>query len=394
MHQRNGQLFFAPTDLSRFLACRRLTTLSRGVALGELSPPHVFEDPRREALAEAGRVHEGAILERYRAEGRTVETIDSAGGFAPRGERTLTAMRRGVEVIYQGQLGNGSWSGYPDFLVRVPGRSDLGDWSYEVVDAKLAAAAKADAVLQIAVYSRLLEQAQGAAPEAMVLALGDGEVERFRVPDFAAFERALRKRFEEHCTEPAEPYPEPVELCPRCDWNHVCKDRRHEDDHLSLVAGATRHQRERLERRGIRTLAGLARLPLPMDPPLAGVQAASLERIHRQAKAQLTGREQGRPFHDLTDPPEAGRGLLALPEPSGGDLFFDIESSRPGADHALEYLFGFVESRRPLRRSLGFRPRPTSAARSKNFMDLVEERIGSVFPNSTSTTTAATRPVR
>ena len=374
MHKRNDQLLFSPTDLSRFLACRRLTSLSRGVALGELSAPRVFDDPRREALAEAGRVHEGAILERYRAEGRTVETIAPGGGFAPRGERTLAAMRRGVEVIYQGRLGNGSWSGYPDFLVRVAQASALGDWSYEVVDAKLAAAAKADAVLQIAVYSRLLEQAQGAAPEAMVLALGNGEVERFRVPDFAAFERALRKRFEEHCTEPADTYPEPVQLCPRCDWNHVCKDRRHEDDHLSLVAGATRHQRERLERRGIRTLAGLARLTLPMDPPLAGVQPASLDRIQRQASAQLTGREQGQPFHELIDPPEAGRGLLALPEPSGGDLFFDIESSRPGADDALEYLFGFVNRDGRYDGHWAF-DRDGERRTFEDFMDLVEERI-------------------
>ena len=374
MHERSSQLFFAPTDLSRFLSCRHLTSLSRGVALGELSRPRVFEDPRRDALAEAGRVHEAAIFERYRTEGFTTETIDPSTGPTERKERTLEAMRRGVETIYQGRLGGGKWNGYPDFLIRVPRASALGDWSYEVVDAKLAAAAKADAVLQIAVYSRLLEQAQGAAPEAMVLALGNGEVERFRVPDFAAFERALRKRFEEHCTEPADTYPEPVQLCPRCDWNHVCKDRRHEDDHLSLVAGATRHQRERLERRGIRTLAGLARLTLPMDPPLAGVQPASLERIQRQASAQLTGREQGRPFHELIDPPEAGRGLLALPEPSGGDLFFDIESSRPGADDALEYLFGFVNRDGRYDDHWAF-DRDGERRTFEDFMDLVEERI-------------------
>ena len=374
MHERSGQLFFAPTDLSRFLSCRHLTSLSRGVALGELSRPRVFEDPRRDALAEAGRVHEAAIFERYRTEGFTTETIDPSTGPTERKERTLEAMRRGVETIYQGRLGGGKWNGYPDFLIRVPRASALGDWSYEVVDAKLAAAAKADAVLQIAVYSRLLEQAQGAAPEAMVLALGNGEVERFRVPDFAAFERALRKRFEEHCTEPADTYPEPVQLCPRCDWNHVCKDRRHEDDHLSLVAGATRHQRERLERRGIRTLAGLARLTLPMDPPLAGVQPASLERIQRQASAQLTGREQGRPFHELIDPPEAGRGLLALPEPSGGDLFCDIESSRPGADDALEYLFGFVNRDGRYDDHWAF-DRDGERRTFEDFMDLVEERI-------------------
>ena len=206
MRARNGKLSFAPTDLSRFLACRHLTSLERSVKLGETSPPPVFEDPRRDALAEAGREHETRMLERYRIEGHTIETIGASGGFAERNERTLDAMRRGTEVIHQGRLGRGKWGGYPDFLVRIPRPSGLGDWSYEVVDAKLATVAKADAVLQIAVYSWLLERAQGTAPVEMHLALGGaGDMEPFRVADFAAFERALRRQFEDHCADPGRP---------------------------------------------------------------------------------------------------------------------------------------------------------------------------------------------
>lgn len=343
MRAGTGGLQFAPTDLSRFLSCRHLTSLSRSLALGEVPPPHVFEDPRRETLAEAGREHEARILQRYRGEDRAIETIGDSHGFAERRDRTLEAMQRGVDVIYQGRLVRGRWSGYPDFLVRVSQPSNLGAWSYEVVDAKLATNPQAAAVLQVAVYSRLLEEVQGVAPVMMRLVLGTGEVEPLRVAEFAAFERALRARFDDHCADPAETYPEPVDLCPRCDWNYACQERRRADDHLSLVAGASRHQRQRLEKRGVTTLASLAGLALPMDPPLESVQPASLDRIWRQANAQLSGRRLGRPFHELLKPPEKGRGLLALPEPSEGDLFFDIESSRPTADGGLEYLFGFVD---------------------------------------------------
>ena len=374
MRQRDGKLFFAPTDLSRFLACRHLTSLERGVRLGERSPPLIFEDPRRDALAEAGQEHEALVLEQYRIERHTVETVGASGGFAQETERTLDAMRRGVQVIYQGMLGRGKWGGYPDFLVRAPRPSALGDWSYEVVDAKLATAAKADAVLQIAVYSWLLERVQGTAPVEMHLALGGaGELEPFRVADFAAFERALRRQFEGHCADPGPTYPEPVDLCPRCDWNQVCRDQRRADDHLSLVAGASRHQRRRLEDRGITTLAALGGVALPLDPPLDGVQPASLQRIHRQAKAQLTGRELGRPFRELTAPPEEGRGLLALPEPSEGDLFFDIESSRPTADAGLEYLFGFVDRDGDHDDRWAF-DRGGEREVFESFMDLVAER--------------------
>ena len=56
-------------------------------------------------------MHEAAIFERYRTEGFTTETIDPSTGPTDRKERTLEAMRRGVETIYQGRLGGGKWNG-------------------------------------------------------------------------------------------------------------------------------------------------------------------------------------------------------------------------------------------------------------------------------------------
>src|SRR3712207_8707946 len=52
------------------------------------------------------------------------------------------------------------------------------------------------------------------------------------------------------------PYPtlfrSPVEHCAYCDWWARCRDRRRDDDHLSLVAFLTRAQAVRLEEAGIR----------------------------------------------------------------------------------------------------------------------------------------------
>ena len=391
MHLSDGRLTFAATDLSRFLACRHLTTLSVEEAFGRAKRPDSDADPYQKALADAGKAHERAILDGYRSEGRTVAEISETLGRAERRDRTLDAMREGVDVIWQGWLKAGIWTGYPDFLVRTTRKSTLGDWSYEVEDAKLATRAKADAVLQIAVYSWLLREAQGAPPEEMHLVLGGGgERESFRVADFAAFERVLRAELEAHCAASPPTYPEPVALCQHCDWNPRCQRQWRADDHLSLVAGAARHQRTRLEEQEVHTLAALARLELPL-PKLEGVQPASLARIQRQAAAQLTGREQGRPFHELVLPPEAGRGLLRLPEPSAGDLFFDLESSRPGLPEmagelddagdsgatrdtdALEYLFGFVDREGSYVERWAF-DRGEERRVFEWFMDLVAER--------------------
>lgn len=379
MRYADGRLAFSATDLSRHLSCNHLTGLRREVALGARESPTPYDDPRADVLKRHGIDHEKRLLERFAEEGRTVETIvpaetplwhEDRAAAAP---RTLQAMRQGADVIYQGRLEDedGRWSGYPDFLLRVDTPSALGDWSYEVLDAKLARSAKAEALLQLLLYSDLLAQAQGLAPERMHLALGgrgDGEAAddpapsglaspsaaplpaaqtpSFRVVEYAAYYRAVRRRFEEHIAAPPETYPEPVDHCVMCDWKQSCADRRRADDHLSLVAGITRGQRRRLVERDVKTMADLAALRLPAVPRIDGVADGALTRIREQARVQDEARRAGRRIYELIppdQPDEPGRGLAALPAPSDGDFFFDLEGAAFATDNGLEYLFGVTD---------------------------------------------------
>ena len=73
--------------------------------------------------------------------------------MTPGRDATLSAMRDGAHVIYQAVLFDGRRLGYADFLRRVEQNSNLGSWSYEVWDTKLARHAKASAVLQLCMYS-------------------------------------------------------------------------------------------------------------------------------------------------------------------------------------------------------------------------------------------------
>ena len=354
MRYEGGRLAFAATDLSSHLACVHLTGLRRAVARGELARPTPYDDPRADVLRRRGIEHEQRLLQRFGAEGRTVETVISAGvpfaqqDRAAAAARTVDAMRRGAGVVYQGRLedGDGRWSGYPDFLIRVERPSSLGGWSYEVVDAKLAREARGTAVLQLLLYSDLLQRVQGVEPESMHLALGGGEGRvdaSFRVAEYAAYYRAVRRRFEAHADAPSATYPEPVEHCAICDWSRSCADRRRADDHLSLVAGITRGQRRRLVERDVTTMAALGAPGLPVAPPVDGVGSAALARIRDQARVQVQARRQGRRIHELITPVEADRGLAALPAPSAGDVFFDIEGDAFAGDGGLEYLFGTVD---------------------------------------------------
>ena len=354
MRNADGRLAFSATDLSRHLSCGHLTSLRRAVALGEIDPPPPYDDSRADVLRQRGIEHEQRLLEQFATDGRTAETITATDApFSERdpeeaATRTREAMRRGADVIYQRRLEDDDrrWSGYPDFLLRVDRQSALGDWSYEVLDAKLARSAKGEALLQLLLYSDLLTRVQEIAPEWMRLALGggDGRVEAgFRVVEYAAYYRAVRRRFEAHAGTPPETYPDPVDHCTICDWKQSCAEQRRADDHLPLVAGITCGQRRRLVARDVATMADLAVLGLPAVPRIDGVGDGALARIREQARVQDQARRERWRIHELITPVEADKGLAALPEPSAGDVFFDLEGDAFAADDGLEYLFGVAD---------------------------------------------------
>jgi uncharacterized protein len=171
-------LLLSATDLARFSGCAQRTWLDRLKALGLAEPDH-FPDPRLDLLRERGLEHERSLLEGFEREGKRVVRFEPLAkeercpeGYARRAAETLEAMRAGPDVIHQGTLFHGRWLGFPDFLIRVERPSELGGWSYEVADAKLAREAKAAAVLQTCAYSEMLARVQGREPERMYLWLG------------------------------------------------------------------------------------------------------------------------------------------------------------------------------------------------------------------------------
>ena len=360
-----GRVRLSASDVANFLACRRLTQLDLARARGELRPPREFDVGFAE-LVRRGEVHERGVLERFRADGLDVVDVSGAENFGGGARATAEAIRGGAGVIFQGTLTGGGPGaplfGRPDFLVRADllpapdGEPRPG--GYEVVDAKLARSAKARAVLQTAFYSHLLAGLQGAngfEPRWMHLALGNGDFVPFKVNEFAAYERQTRRLLEDAIgTDPAaEVYPEPVEHCAICRWRDACRDRRRADDDLSLVAGMPAGQRRALKDAGTATRRGFA--GLDALPWLDRVSPGSLERSQRQARLQVASEDEGVIRYELLAPERdsggalvANRGLLALPEPADGDLFFDIEGARyyseDGREFGLQYLFGVVDT--------------------------------------------------
>ena len=357
-------LAYSATDLVGFLECEHLTSLERAALSGHLVRP-VRTDPVLDRIAQRGQLHEERFLESLLSDGLRVVKLELDPDL-PRGERlargrdeTRNAMRTGVDVIYQAVLFDGRRLGFADFLRRVEEPSDLGNWSYEVWDTKLARHAKASAVLQLCMYSDLLGDYQGLAPSAMHLALGGvrGETVSFRVADYAAYYRMVAREFE-GVLEAAPAYPpvtapQPVEHCGVCRWSERCRAQWRAEDDLSLVAGVTSRQRTALREIDVSTRTALAEPTQPLPERLDRIGREALQRIHAQASIQVRGDQAGAVLSELIPPSRdregqlvPNQGLLMLPLPSPGDLFFDMEGDPFFSSHevdGIEYLFGVIE---------------------------------------------------
>jgi uncharacterized protein len=134
-------------------------------------------------VQEAGLQHEESYREKLAIDGTLVE-ISSDGSLADRAKSTIAAMESGASAIFQAAFLQAPWHGFADFLIRVEEASDLGGWSYEPVDTKLARSAKANHIVQLGLYAQMIGEIQGRMPRRVHVELGDGRRESFRLVDF------------------------------------------------------------------------------------------------------------------------------------------------------------------------------------------------------------------
>ncbi|MFN8888088.1 MAG: TM0106 family RecB-like putative nuclease, partial [Cyclobacteriaceae bacterium] len=281
MKYNKTQLQKSASDLSNYLGCKHLSRLDLSVAMGERKAPD-WQDPASAILAQRGQEHEDAYVKFIKDKGHSV--VDLIGQPT---EATVAAMKNGADVITQANLGNENWVGRADFLIKVPGTSRFGNWAYEIEDTKLSQETKAGTILQLSLYTDLLEQLQGFSPKNMTVVKPGNSFEKeiFLVSDFSAYYRLVKRSYEAYLNEnDPQTYPYPVAHCDYCRWWKECDDKRRADDHLSLIAGMRSLQMVELEKHNITKLEQFAKAekPLPEKPERGNKQ--TYVKIHNQAK--------------------------------------------------------------------------------------------------------------
>jgi uncharacterized protein len=336
-----GTVRLAATDLSNHLFCSHLTALNLAEVRGVRKAPPV-RAPHLVVLQQRGLDHEKAYIESLRASGLSIKDLSGINAEDYAVAETLAAMASGIDIIVQGALKSSDWFGRPDVLRRVEGLGPPTAWTYEPYDCKLARETKAATILQLSHYATLIGLMNGHEPENMYVVppSNDFRPEPYRVLDYAAYYRAVRRRLAEALAGDRETHPEPTGHCDVCRWWQDCDRQWRRDDHLSLTAGISRLQRKQLVEWEIPTMEALSRMKVPLvNKPRYGSREGYV-RVREQARVQVSARYQKQPVHELLAL-EPERGFMRLPEPSHGDIFFDLESDPYVDTRGREYLFGF-----------------------------------------------------
>ena len=353
-----GAFLISPSDLSTFLSCRHKTGLDLAVAHTQLARPR-NSNPYAAILQKHGEEHERGYVESLRARGLEVVDAKPTQETPPVESMRLTmaAMSAGVDVVVQARLAGDGIAGYADVLRRVETPSQLGAWSYEAQDTKLARETKGGTILQLSAYSAMLAGMQGLTPDLFhVVTPGHAGtdvpagatpayvIQSYRVEDYAAYYRMVLRALRVELAEGHEAlinahYPEPVDACQVCVWAPRCERRRRVDDHLSFIANCGRSNRVELTAQGVATLTAAAEMTVPVTfTPTRGARE-TYDRIGHQARVQHQQRTEKRPIVERLSV-QAGEGLCRLPAPSKGDLFLDLEGASFARDGGREYLFG------------------------------------------------------
>ena len=289
-------------------------------------------------LIRRGQMHEKSVLAEYRHQfgASSVVEIDRPRELSERAldaasRRTVDAMRRGAQVVYQATIFDGRLLGYADFLVREP------DGRWRVEDTKLTAASGYEAQMQVAAYAAVLGAAGVELTGAATIRLGDGTEVAVSldetVPAFIAVRERLQELADSHVASGVAAVwgVGDFAACNRC---AQCAEAIAASRDLLLVDGVRAEERAALHRAGIRTIDELATgATVTVDLP-----RSTFARLRRQAALQLRpGELPNVPAFETVRADLLGR----LPKANPGDLFlsFAAQGRSKDVDTDVDHLF-------------------------------------------------------
>jgi uncharacterized protein len=251
-------------------------------------------------------------------------------------------MEQGVDRIVKGvlhvQLENGTHLvSCPDLLIKQPGYSLFGDWTYAPMDIRLGKRPKVDYQVAAAFHAYVLAVVQGAWSETSWLMLRQRGAYAVNLVDMLPrMQEVLQGCIDTLKQQEAPEVFIAHNRCDLCQWLGHCYSIAEAERHLSLLPGVTPSRYTYLKELGLLTLEALASANPKTLESLPGFGWQVTHRLIRQAQAAL----HNRAFPDVTCSEDVFP-LLSVDElPTAPiELYFDIEAA---PDQNLVYLHGVL----------------------------------------------------
>ncbi|MGK7956559.1 MAG: TM0106 family RecB-like putative nuclease [Crocosphaera sp.] len=310
------------------------------------------QDPERDflqKLRQESKRHIALVLETYYPHYETLPL--SVSSWEEKAQATEVLMQQGVNAIYQGILWvNDDTSRFPDgpdnsvgmmpfghdylgkphLLIKQPGQSKFGDWSYYPVSIHLGRKAKPEYKLVATFYAQLLatiQQTPPPIPELIVRPLKHHWVDTMQWLPKLEF-------ILDDCLTMLETVQEPEvfitrQRCNLCRWYSHCYAIAQSQQHLCLVPGVTPSRYRSLQEVGVITTQSLAQANLDSIQELMGTEVA--QKLQQQAHSLV---------HNYALPrPQCQSNLSATLSNQTVELYFDIEAE---PERNLDYLLGVL----------------------------------------------------
>ena len=218
----------------------------------------------------------------------------------------------------------------PTLLIKQPGKSCFGDWSYVPVNIKLGRRPKPEYKLIAAYHAQILAIAQNSFPDYSALILRQQNEHHTNLNHWLYRARESVA----HCLEMLCYQQEPEvfisrQKCNLCQWYSHCYQEASKQKHLSLVPGITPKRYDSLHHMGLSSLEEIASTNERTLGKRIGLEIA--RQLQQQARSLLLDIPLIRSNFKLED-------SVLLPS-NGIELYFDIEAE---PDRNLDYLLGIL----------------------------------------------------
>lgn len=333
-----NQIFYSPSDLTKFLNDQfsswmdHFSLINSKISKFSITTASKFSI----ILKKKGKHHESWLLKLFNKQQLKVINLSSSTEYSD----TMTAINNGADVIFQPVLKKQQFQGRADFLIKIPEKSSLGYFCYEVWECKIGLTIKSNFLIQTISYIEMIYGIQKKYPKNIVIILGNGEKKQRTFKNYQFICKYFRKQFLlYHNNFNQNNFPSPIRANKNSQWFEYSKWLLKIIQHTSQITGIKKNQIQNLQKKNILTLQELINFKLNK---IINISTKTIKHLIKQSALQILSQTNKKPKYKFT---YSGENLIIPPE-TPEDLFFDIEGY-PIHNKGLEYLWGILYSKKP-----------------------------------------------